>query len=382
MKNTRINIGNKGTSRMLAKIMLTLSLMACSLFSIADQLKINGDAPKTYVVVKGDTLWDISSVFLKQPWLWPKLWRLNPEISNPHLIYPGDVISLVYDENGQPALVLDSNKVKPSYKWSPKIRQTNKEDSAIQLLPLEVIAPFIKYDHLFSAEQLAALPHVIGSDEGYKSSINGFKVYVNQDLDISKTYAIYNKGEEIIDPDTEESLGFYVDLVATGQAISSGNQSDKVPATIKVTTAKREIRSGNYVVPVHEGQMLPSVFTMKAVDDSFSGKIIKATSNGREFGKLEIVMLNRGVDNQVTVGDVMSIKRLSPGVVETSTGPIYTKEAPRWNRMLTSEGSDYKMPEEYLGELMVFKVYPKTSMALILRTEKPARLLDVVSAPK
>jgi len=367
---------------MLKKIMLTLSLFACSLISLADQLKINDDAPKTYVVVKGDTLWDISAVFLEQPWLWPKIWRLNPEINNPHLIYPGDIISLVFDENGEPMLVLESVKGKPSYKWSPKIRQKNKEDSAIRLLPLEVIAPFIKYDHMFSAEQLDQLPHVIGSDEGYRSSINGFKVYVNKDLDLSKTYAIYNKGEEIIDPDTEESLGFYVDLVATGQAINSGNIGENEPATLKVSTAKREIRSGDYVVPVHEGQMFPSVFTMKAVDKSFRGTIIKAASDGREFGKLEVVMLNRGLEHQVTVGDVMSIKRLSPGVVETSTGPKYTKEASRWNRMLTSEGSDYKMPEEYLGELMVFKVYPKASMALILRTEKPARLQDVVAAPE
>jgi len=373
---------NKGTSRMLTKIMLTLSLFACSLISMAEQLKINEDAPKTYVVKKGDTLWDISSVFLNQPWLWPKLWRLNPEINNPHLIYPGDIISLVFDENGQPKLVLDSGKGKPTYKWSPKIRQTDKKDSAIKLLPLEVIAPFIKYDHLFNAEQLEQLPHVIGSDEGYRSSINGFKVYVNKDLELSKTYAIYNKGEEIFDPDTEESLGFYVDLVATGQAIGAGNLSEKEPATLKVSTAKREIRSGDYVVPVHEGQMLPSVFTMKAVDKSFRGSIIKAASDGREFGKLEVVMLNRGHEHQVVAGDVMSIRRLSPGVIETDTGPKYTKEAPRWNRMLTSDGSDYKMPEEYLGELMVFKVYPQASMALILRTEKPARLRDVVTAPE
>jgi len=367
---------------MLKKIMLTLSLCICSLISLADQLKINDDAPKNYVVKKGDTLWDISSVFLDQPWLWPKLWRLNPEINNPHLIYPGDIISLVFDEKGGPILVLEPVKGKPSYKWSPKIRQKNKEDSAIRLLPLEVIAPFLKYDHLFSAEQLEQLPHIIGSDEGYKSSINGFKVYVNKDLDISKTYAIYNQGEEIIDPDTEESLGFYVDLVATGQAINSGNINENEPATLKVSTAKREIRSGDYVVPVHEGQMFPSVLTMKAADESFRGSIVKAASDGREFGKLEVVMINRGFDHQVTVGDVMSIKRLSPGVVETSTGPKYTTEAPRWNRMLASEGSDYKMPEESLGELIVFKVYQQASMALILRTEKPARLQDVVTAPE
>jgi len=367
---------------MLKKILLTLSLFACSLISLADQLKINDDAPKTYVVVKGDTLWDISAVFLEQPWLWPKIWRLNPEINNPHLIYPGDVISLVFDKQGEPMLVLESNKVKPSYKWSPKIRQKSKDDSSIKLLPLEVIAPFIKYEHLFSAEQLEQLPYVIGSDEGYRTSVNGFKVYVNKNLEVSRAYAIYNKGEEIIDPETEESLGFYVDLVATGQALRRGNMSENEPATLKVSTAKREIRSGDYVVPVHEGQMLPSVFTMKAADRSFRGSIVKAVNNGREFGKLDVVMINRGLDDQVTVGDVMSIKRLSSGVVETSSGPKYIEEAPRWNRLLASDDSDYKMPEELLGELMVFKVYQQASMALILSTEKPARLDDVVTAPE
>lgn len=367
---------------MFKKILLTLTLCAYSLISLADQLKINDDAPKTYVVVKGDTLWDISAIFLEQPWLWPKLWRLNPEINNPHLIYPGDVINLVFDENGEPMLVLKPVEAKPSYKWSPTVRLKNKEDTAIKLLPLEVIAPFIKYDHLFSEAQLEQLPHVIGSDEGYRSSINGFKVYVNKDLEVSKTYAIYNKGEEIIDPDTEESLGFYVDLVATGQALRAGNSAKNEPATLKISTAKREIRSGDYVVPVHEGQMFPSVFTMKAVDKSFRGSIVKAASDGREFGKLEVVMINRGLDHHVVVGDVMAIKRLSPSVVETGAGPQYTSEAPRWNRLLSSYGSDYKMPEEPLGELMVFKVYQQASMAIILRTEKPARLQDVLTAPE
>lgn len=367
---------------MLKKIILTLSLLTCSLISLADQLKINEDAPKTHVVVKGDTLWDISAIFLEQPWLWPKLWRLNPKINNPHLIYPGDIITLVFDEKGEPMLVLEPTKVKASYKWSPKIRQKSKVDTAVRLLPLEVIAPFIKYDHLFSAEQLEKLPHVIGSDEGHKSSINGFKVYVNKDLELAKTYAIYNKGEEVIDPETNVSLGFYVDLVATGQALRTGNQSKSEPATLKTSTAKREIRSGDFVVPVHEGQMFPSIFMMKAANKSLRGSIIKASSNGREFGKLEVVMINRGTEHQVTVGDVMAIKRLSPGVVKTSTGPEYTLETSRWNRLRTSDGSDYKMPEERLGELMVFKVYQQASMALILRTDKPARLQDVVTAPE
>lgn len=373
----------KEPKRMLKKTILILTFCVCSINSLAGELKINDNAPKTHVVVKGDTLWDISALFLEQPWLWPKLWRLNPEINNPHLIYPGDIIKLVFDEKGEPMLVLESAKAKASYKWSPKIRQKNKTDTAIRLLPLEVIAPLIKYDHLFSAEQLEELPHVIGSDEGYKSSINGFKVYVNEALDLAKTYAIYNKGEELIDPETSKSIGFHVDLVATGQALRTGNDSENEPATLKISTAKREIRSGDFVVPVHEGQMFPSVFTMKAADKSLRGSIIKASSNGREFGKLEVVIVNRGSEHQITIGDVMAIKRLSPGVVNTSTGPEYTAETSRWNRLLTSyDGSDYKMPEERLGELMVFKVYPQASMGLILRTEKPARLQDVVTAPE
>jgi len=373
----------KGTKHMLKKIILTLSLCACSLNLLAGELKINDTAPKTHVVVKGDTLWDISALFLEQPWLWPKLWRLNPEINNPHLIYPGDIIKLIFDENGEPMLVLEPAKGKANFKWSPKIRQKSKKDTAIRLLPLEVIAPLIKYDHLFSEEELEELPYIIGSDEGYKSSINGFKVYVNKALDIAKTYAIYNKGKEIIDPETSNSLGFYVALVATGQALRTGNNSENEPATLKISTAKREIRSGDFVVPVHEGQMFPSVFTMKAADKSLRGAIIKASSNGREFGKLEVVIINRGKEHQVTIGDVMAIKRLSPGVVDTSTGPEYTIETSRWNRLLTSyDGSDYKMPEETLGELMIFKVYQQASMGLILRTEKPARLQDVVTTPE
>lgn len=377
---------------MLKKILLSLSLLTFPLATLADQLKINDDAPKTYIVEKGDTLWDISSVFLEQPWLWPKLWRLNPEINNPHLIYPGDVLTLVMDEQGEPMIVLqkqddtktstliDTHQEKASFKWSPKIRTTMKDDSAIPLLPLEVIAPFIKYDHLFTKEQLADLPYIIGSDVGQRMTIDGFKVYVNSDVELAKTYAIYDQGEELFDPETNESIGFYVNLVGTAQALRKGDMSQNEPSTLKVTTAKREIHSGDYVVPVHDGQSYPSIFSMKAADSNMRGAIIKAIGNIREFGKFEVVMINRGADHQVSVGNVMSIKRASPAVVETSDGPVYKVEASRWSRLL-SDDSDYKMPEEPVGELMVFKVYQKASMALILQTEKPARLQDVIAAP-
>jgi hypothetical protein len=370
---------------MLKKIILSLSLLTCSLLVLADQLKMNNDAPKTYVVEKGDTLWDISAVFLQQPWLWPKLWRLNPEINNPHLIYPGDVLKLVLNEQGEPMLVVVDDKslekAKASYKWSPSLRKQIKDDSAIPLLPLEVIAPYLQYEHLFTAEELVKLPHVIGSDEGYRMTIDGLKVYVNSDLDLAKTYAIYAKSEELFDPETFESIGFYMNLTGTAQVLRVGDMANKEPSTLRVTSAKREIHAGNYVVPVHDGQLLPSVFSMRAADASLRGSIIKATSDNREFGKFEVVMINRGSEHQVSTGDVMAIKRTSPAVVETANGPVYTIDASRWNRMLSAEG-DYKMPEEKLGEIIVFKVYQQASMALILNTQKPARLQDLITAPE
>jgi len=362
---------------MLKKIILSLSLLSCSLLAIADQIKLNDDAPKTHVVVKGDTLWDISALFLEQPWLWPKLWRLNPEINNPHLIYPGDLLKLVFDDNGEPMLVVEP--VKPSYKWSPKIRQEQKQDSAITLLPLEVIAPFLRYDHLFSEDELEELPHIIGSDEGYKMTTKDFKVYINADLDVAQSYAIYDKGEELFDPETDDSLGFYVNLVGTGQILKRGDIESGVPSTMNVGSVKREIHAGNFVVPVNEGQLLPSTFSMKPANESLRGAIVKATNNGREFGKLEVVMINRGIEHNVTVGDVMAIKRTSPAVVETGNGPVYSAETSRWNKIT---GGDYKMPEESLGELMVFKVYQNASMALILHTQKPARINDLITAPE
>ena len=128
---------------MLKKIILSAAFFALPLISVADELQLNEGAPETYIVEEGDTLWDISSLFLEQPWLWPQLWRLNPEINNPHLFYPGDVLKLVYDEKGEPQLVVEEPVVeeyieevyeppveivreKPTKKLSPEARKDLK----------------------------------------------------------------------------------------------------------------------------------------------------------------------------------------------------------------------------------------------------------------
>ena len=362
---------------MLKRITLTIFCLILPLSVIADELQLAQNAPKSYVVKKGDTLWDISAKFLQQPWLWPKLWRINPEIENPHLIYPGEALNLVFDEQGRPMLV----KGKPAIKWSPKVRSSLKEQNPVETISLNVLSPFIKYDTVLSETEMASSPYVLGSDDGYKSSVDGVKLYVNGDLSVGKSYAVYQKAEAILSPVTEEVIGYHARLVGTGKAIRQGDKSNKSPATIYVEGAIREIRSGDIVKPVNEGQMLPSFFTMQAANDSINGSIIKASNGMREFGKLEVVFIDQGTSHGLKQGDVLSVNRLSPGIVETNEGPVYSKDASRWNRMANDSDSDYKMPEESIGNMMVFKVFEQVSMALILNSEKPLRLQDSVMAP-
>jgi hypothetical protein len=362
---------------MLIRSFLLILCLSFSVLVTADELTLNKNAPKSYFVKKGDTLWDISAIFLKQPWLWPKLWRLNPDIDNPHLIYPGDELRLVFDEKGQPMLV----RGKPELKWSPRARVKLKDQSAISSLSLDVIAPYINYSSILSEDDIAKLPYILGSDEGYNSSIDGFNLYVNGELELGKGYGIYQKEKPIYDPETQELLGYNISVLGTGKVIRTGDIDNKVPATLYVDGVKEEIRSGDFILPVNENQQYPSFFSLKPATKSLRGLIINSMSGLSEFGKLDVVMINRGAEHAVEQGDIVSVKRISPGVVETSNGPTYSKDASRWNRMANVESSDYKMPEEVVGEMMIFKVYQQVSLALVLRSSKPLRLQDIITSP-
>jgi LysM domain-containing protein len=363
---------------MFRKILLPIICLLLPVFAtVADELTLQKNAPTSYVVKKGDTLWDISAIFLKQPWLWPKLWRLNPEINNPHLIYPGDELRLVYDEKGQPMLV----KGKPELKWSPKARIQLKEQSPVSIISLSEIAAYIRYENLFTQQQVDNLPYVLGSNEGHKSSVESFKVYVKGNLVVGNAYGLYDKGEKIIDPQTQELLGYYAKFLGTGKAVTAGNIENKIPATLYVDSVKQEIHSGVLVMPINDGQLLPAYYTMQAADKNIDGKIISAATGNREFAKLDVVMINRGQQDSVNLGDIMSINRQSPNVIETADGPIYSKDASSWNRLAKSADSDYEMPTETIGKVMIFKLYDKVSMGLILTTQKPVRLQDTVAAP-
>ena len=365
---------------MLKKILITIICLFSTMFALADELQIKEDAPKSYIVVKGDTLWDISGMFLNEPWLWPKLWRMNPDINNPHLIYPGDELRLVYDEKGEPMLV----KGKPSLKWSPTARKQLKEQNPISILPLEYLAPYLNYSTVLSKKDLSDSPFILGGDEKYKSNVDGALLYVKGDVVVEQNYAIYHKGEEILDPETKEHLGYQAILVGTAKGLRVGNTEEGSPATLSLENAKREIRAGDIIKPVNEGQLLPAFYSVKmAADKDINARMISSYNRTVEFSKFEIVLLNKGEQDNLAMGDILTINRQSPAVIETADGPVYEEDASRWYRLTRDEESDKSihMPIEKVGNMLVFKVQDKTSFAIVLSTTKSVRIEDLVTAP-
>jgi len=368
------------------------ALLLCLTTTVsADVLAIKPDAPKSYTVKQGDTLWDISGLYLQQPWLWPQLWKLNPQVENPHLIYPGDVLSLSYDKDGRPVLSLNGSaiKVSPSdeatepgqgiRKLSPEVRKSLKNVKAVTTIPLMMIRPFLTYEQSLSAEQIDSLPYVLGADDHVKNASQGHILYIRGQLQQDAAYGIYRKGKAYIDPQTEEILGYETILVGTARAFRAGGAEVTAPASVTVLDVKQEIRQGDRLLPAADGQSLPAFFMMRKPEKSMGGAIIDTTSDLREFSSWDIVVLNKGQQDGVKAGYMFSIYRQSPTVVDSSRGPVYMSDATKYQKIMGGiDGERIDMPKEQIGELMVFKVAERTSFAIVTGTKKPIRVGDSI----
>lgn len=189
----------------LLAILISFSVFFSALL-LADELKLKADAPTLYLVKSGDTLWDIAGLYLQHPWLWPRLWKLNPQVSNPHLIYPGDELHLQFDADGQPILSLTSQRVATSksdtslvqhqapvstaIKLTPQVRRIAKADKAIPAVALAAIEPFLSEEQLISEEELASLPYVLGGKDNVKNAVSGHLLYVQGELEPTQRYEI------------------------------------------------------------------------------------------------------------------------------------------------------------------------------------------------
>ena len=133
----------------------------------ADAGALKEDAPDRYIVVPGDTLWSISGRFLKDPWKWPEVWKMNQEqIKNPHRIYPGDVV--VLDRSGQEAQlrliqgqVAGAAAAATTVKLSPRTRVEPLKDAAVPAIPPSAIEPFLSRPLVVGETELDDLPFIL-----------------------------------------------------------------------------------------------------------------------------------------------------------------------------------------------------------------------------
>ncbi|WP_166838230.1 LysM peptidoglycan-binding domain-containing protein [Rheinheimera pleomorphica] len=367
---------------MLKKIATVVTLLVMSGFFnvLADVLKIRDDAPASYVVQKGDTLWDISALYLNEPWLWPQLWQMNPQVDNPHLIYPGDTLTLTYDAQGKPRLMVNDN-VK---RLSPTARKTMKGGDAISTLPLSMIRHYLTFEQALTEEQIAALPYILGSNANVKNSVNDHIIYAKGVLESGASYGVYRKGKPYVDIDDGTVLGFETKLMATARAFRPGRaateESPTEAASLNVLSVKREIKQGDRLMPALEGQALPAFFIMQKPDFEIDGRIIDTTSNLRESSKWDIVVLNRGGLNELKAGHMLGIYRNSPLVIDGKNGPVYVEDANKLQKAMKNFGDDtIQLPREKVGELMVFKVAERLSFAIITKTQQPIRVGDTIA---
>lgn len=351
--------------------------------SLADVLTIKKDAPKQYVVKKGDTLWDISGIYLEQPWQWPELWQMNPQINNPHLIYPGDALSLIYDEHGNPRLVVNSGYKK----LSPHGRITPKGKNAVPTLPLELLRPYLTYEQAIDAKEIAEKPYILGANVNTKMNTEGHIVYVKGDLELYESYAIYRKGQEFVDPNTNEVLANNTQLVAVGRVFRKGDVANGVPSSVKLEQVKQEIKPADFLMPAMDGQLLPAYFNIHRPEQPVDGTIISSVSGLREFSTMDIVVLNLGSEQAIEEGHILDIERQSPTVFDGRNGPRYKEDSNSLEKLVTNTNEFFgaepdedtqvwHMPKEKVGELMVFKVYNNVSYALIVKNQHPIRVGD------
>lgn len=332
---------------------LVLSLAA--LAQAGDVLRLQAGAPEQYVVKKGDTLWDISALFLKSPWRWPELWSYNRQIDNPHLIYPGDVLNLVWVD-GQPRLVrADGSNGDVKLKPGMRISDLN---NAIPAIPLEAIRAFLNSGRVVNNELLEAAPYILAGRDGHILAGVGDQAYARGDFDDNRVFGIFRKGQNYIDPETGELLGIEAKDIGAGKRV---DLSEDI-ATLQINRSREELRQGDRLLPL-EDYTYAAQFEPRAPSEDIKGFVIAVETGVKHIGYLDIVVLNKGEREAIKPGDVLAVYK---------TGELVRDNV---NKEMV------RLPDTRAGLVMVFRVFDKLSYALVLKARQSLAVGDKIQNP-
>lgn len=323
---------------------------------IAADVALNPNHPDQYTVVKGDTLWDISARFLRDPWLWPEVWYVNPQVANPHLIYPGDILNLVYVD-GQPRIQVTRGG---DGKLSPRIREESL-DNAIPTIPLDAIKQFLTRVIVVDEGEMENSPYVVQSADEHVVTGAGDRIYVRGIEDRNVTlFDVYKPGGPYIDPDTGEILGYEALYAGTGPVQSFGD-----PTTIKLTETAREVRVGDRLRPAYRSDPVVH-FQPHAVPSGTEGHIISVVDGVTQIGQFNVVALDLGERDGMEIGHVLRVFQQGDVIKD----PVSSKY-----------GKTVRLPDEEAGVVMIFRTFEKVSFGLIMSATRPIHVNDYVRTP-
>jgi len=339
------------------------------------KIRVKTSYPKQYTVKKGDTLWDIAGLYLRDPWYWPEIWQDNTQIENPHLIFPGDILTLVY-VNGRPQILVNDAQHKSVVahaktnnsrvkKLSPTIRTTPLKAS-IPSIPSDAIRQFLTKPRVVTQEQLDNAPYIVGSDEHHLILGVGSRVYIRGELDKERVrFSVFNPGDALHDPDTNELLGYEAKYSGSVHITSYDD-----PATGDITYAEREVLIGDRLLnedrSKRENQYFPHV-----PDKEVNAQIISLYDAIFGVAQYQIVVINKGERDDMEVGHLLATYTQGDSIRDRFSG-----------NGNDGSGDEVKLPNERSGLIMIFKTFDRVSYALTMDSVRVIHRNDVVRKPK
>jgi LysM domain len=328
-------------------------------------LALNPNAPDSYVVKRGDTLWGIAKVFLRDPWFWPEIWQVNPQVQNPHLIYPGDTLRLVYIE-GRPTIMLqrgDAAKVLPRVRSEPF-------EGAVTTIPYETVAAFMSKPTVLDKEQIKAAPYVLATADMHVAIAEGDILYArgfSGRVDPGTHYNVVRIGDALRDPDDNRILGYDGIFTGAGHITRGGD-----PATLVMTESTRETEPGDKLFV--GGVDVPLDFIPSPPKVKTNGRIIAVSNGVTIIGQYEVVIINRGASDGLAPGNVLAVYKAGDLVADTANKGFLNG----MSRLLSEK---VQLPDERTGTFLVFKTFDHLSYGLIMEATNVIRVADRVENP-
>jgi LysM domain len=328
------------------------------------------NAPESYVVKHGDTLWGIAKVFLRDPWFWPEIWQVNQQIKNPHLIYPGDTLRLVYID-GQPRLTLQRGTLERggAARVEPRVRSQPLE-AAVTTIPYETVAAFMSKPSVLDKEQIKSAPYVLATRDDHVVVSDGDTVYARgftKPAEAGTHYNVVRVGDPLRDPDDNRIVGYDGVYTGSGHVTRPGD-----PATLIMTESTRESVPGDKLFA--GGVDVPLDFIPSAPKVQVNGRIMAVSDGVTIIGQYQVVVVNRGARDGLAPGNVLAVLKVG-GAVRDTVDKGYL------GGMSRLHAKRVQLPDERIGTFMVFKTFDRMSYGLIMEAKNIIHVADRIENP-